>query len=353
MDNENDDVMFATENLQYARPMVLDVSFEKIWKAYREWIREPSNRMTIMLLEESVGRILWFIPYKSEPRWRQIIWGVLQLHRLAFDLALEDHASENSYGTTIETAPDIPANRLRIALTVLQSLWPVSQELVRASDATTTLRRQAKVRLCLESIRFVLRLILLSSYWKQIRRIGLVPGLSQLSGLYNVPKSPTADQEQLRRRRLEYIGRRTGRRVVSHKEAVPVDSSEWKTYSVIFGEFLYIFRPLFLTVMEARNTTESSQWRSWFQCLVMDITSLVACAVSQVTDNSSTRSEIQRRKVRLLLYLLRSPVWERYTEPAVDSTSHKLALVPVFGGITSSYLQEWVYYWKIYRCEEN
>jgi Peroxisomal membrane protein (Pex16) len=173
---------------------------------------------------------------------------------------------------------------------------------------------------------------------------------------------------------------------------------------LVVGEFLYIFRPLFWAqaqwdgynheyatrqmavvtasaaarvnnpillvddVTAARggggsngDSLQSWQWKAWLISLGMDVMSLMGLsslatapptiAVSRSSNNPATAQEWKRRRLRLLLYLLRSPVWEAYTERRItDRVSRHLPLV---GNLLATYLQDWLYYWKVYRAEEG
>ena len=64
--------------------------------------------------------------------------------------------------------------------------------------------------------------------------------------------------------------------------------------------------------------------------------------------------------MRLLLYLLRSPIWESYTQRCVgtdqqvdDGNDFLSRNVPLLGGLLASYLRDWIYYWRVYKAEEG
>jgi Peroxisomal membrane protein (Pex16) len=394
--NWQQDVMAATKNVWQS---VVENPLTKAWQSYRGWVRHPPARIVTEMADETISRVLWWLPapsrsHMSSSRWREVIWGLLQLHRLAMDLALSDDLTEelestrNSYGTTIavnhrlnkndhhSNAIVVAPTRLRIGLTVLQCLGPVTQEIVRSRLLTTvTNRRQAQIRLMLERTRFFLRLFLAVRYWREISphrdSDSMTPGLMQQGGRFHTPPAPTVEEERGRRLRQEYVGRRTGRRVLvrirptkngaikSHctenNGAVHKESSKtWGMTRIVLGELLYILRPLFWAQAEASHCNDtSSLWNAWFVSLGMDVASLTSLYSMQATGNVATREEWKRRRLRLLLYLIRSPIWDRYALPTVERVGGAIEVVPLFGKLLTTYLQDWLYYWKTYRAEEG
>jgi len=364
------------------------------WQAYRVWAQR--HQESLWFLDESVSRLLFWTPANNEQsrRWRQVVWGVLEMHRLFLECALqnEENANNNTYGTSIHTQPDIPATSLRFALTALQSLWPVVQELVVVTAASpqdsqqpTRQQRQAAaiVRKHMERIRFVLRMTLLISYWRRMRMFSttlfnkaeqrqrqqtqVLPGLLLQGGLYHAPLGYDVEHERARIQRQNFVGRRTGRRITSTTNntvptATATDSSFTAKLRILLGELLYVARPLVQAEIEAATTAaglrnqqqQQPSLQSWLICLAMDVTSLLSLRHQHDTGNAVTAAEWRRRRLRLLLYLLRSPVWDGYTEGAVDrvgSAVHRR--VPLAGGLFRNYLWDWVNYWRLYRAEEG
>ena len=108
--------------------------------------------------------------------------------------------------------------------------------------------------------------------------------------------------------------------------------------------------------------------RGWLLCLAMDVLSLRLLAAatdddaatadrarrlprrtvnSNNDDNPWRSAEVRRRKLRLLLYLLRSPVWEHQTRPALEGVSSGvLRKVPLLGPLLDTVLWDWVLYYQ-------
>jgi len=438
----------------------------KTWRRYLRTVR--SKQSLLLTIDDVVQRLLFFLPvggggaiddedddagnHQQQRRWTEVLFGLLQLNRLSIDLAnqeadrderkrrrgragQEEEEEENKYGTSVAATTTttssvdgvrgFPAVGVRIALTVLQCVWPVAQQLARVSSSSasperhrySTERRQARVRCVLERIRFALRMSLLLNYWKDVlgaqRRqqqqinesagsngeeeeptsTTVPPGLLLDGGLFSEERrAPTLDQERARLERASYVGRRTGRTVYrsgagqrsrrpcqqepKRREEPPSPPSTATahrevTVRTVISELLYVIRPLLQAEAQQRIDPRdaTSLGKLWGFCLSLDLASLAALrplveptqgqqasrgtAPTTTTANALTREEWNRRRWRLWLYLLRSPVWDRYTRGTAERVSAFLELFPLVGGLMQNYLWENLYYWKMYRSEEG
>lgn len=388
---------------------------KSIWTIYKTWAREHESK--IWLLDQVVARLLLWLPTsnaatpvsegeQSHWRWREVGYGLLDLHRFLIEIATsndepwtKDGAMSSPFlGTSVSIIEQDnvqdrlsfpPSTSLRVALTVLQSILPAALEIARSPGPIgTTMHRLAAVKQYIERARFVLRLALLLKYWRCVQNsvFDVAPGLLLHGGLYHAPIGLTVEQEQSRMERLSYVGRRTGRRSVVEgrdKEAKfggldsqaklklsarqlhqPSNlSSVTARLRIIAGELLYVCRPLLQAetnawfVPSSRDLSLKSTKRlqtSWLLCLLMDVTSLLSLHACAASGNSATRDEWHRRRMRLCLYLLRSPVWNTHTEKALSLvTNGVIAKIPLVGSLLNSYIWDWVYYWQVYRAEEG
>jgi hypothetical protein len=275
---------------------------------------------------------------------------------------------------------------LRLGIAVIQSVWPVVQEWVRvvapgstpvAAAMDRSRRRQAVVRQCLERLRFVLRIALLVRYWKQMhtaaaatnkatnhKSASVLPGLLLGGGgLYShaIHERPVPYQkEQARIERMEYLGRRTGRRVAFRPVSASTSNTSLRLLRILLGELLYVLRPLLQAeadVATCQDVTATRRMRVWALCLGMDLLSLWSiagdCSGPHPSANAVTVNEWKRRRMRLFLYVLRSPIWDRYTEPAVQRVDDIVYRFPLVGGLMRNFIWDWIYYWKVFRAEEG
>jgi len=170
---------------------------------------------------------------------------------------------------------------------------------------------------------------------------------------------------------------------------------------IVAAEVLYAVRPLLWAWFESRHhrsrrlgrrsdhgpnqgrrrRRRSTLWRGWILCLLLDVLSLrllertegegeckrecgprsrrvvahhpnrsrssSSSSSRSIPTNPCTRNEIQRRKLRLLLYVLRSPAWSEATLPALERVSNKFwSRIPILGGLAETVLWDWVLYYQ-------
>ena len=370
------------------------------WSLYVEFAQK--NRAKLLLADNVMDRFLWWIlpagasqvPQNgnslshsqqqqsfnnhSYNYARSIIWALVSLHRLALDLALRGEQAWGDDGNTVQLPHDTLAFRLRLGVSIIQSLRPLS------SHCCHNEQEALRIQQLLERLRFLLRAGLLWRYWKRVQLMEpeSVPGLMQVGGMLGcVPSgAPSLHEEQVRRARHTYVGRRTGRQLT----APPTVSTKTTDSSSVFhvfqsapsesmftysppeknarnmgrlrlGEILYIVRPLFWAEAQAacvHPKRTKSLWMAWLVSLGMDLTSLVSLQTVQ-RGNAFTNGEWKRRRMRLLLYLLRSPVWNQLSDPSLQKASSFLSYIPVLGSLVSVYLQDWIVFWKEYHLEDG
>lgn len=340
-------------------------AFQWLWDTYRYHVQR--NQFSLQLADDILTRVIFWAPTPSNlsertsaHRWREVAYGLISLHRMAMDLALSHDHVVNSYGTTLQPslAPVVPATALRIALTVTHNLMPTILELAQSSNDNP--QRQATCRLWLERIKFIIRLVLISSYWKQIRNNEsndeVTSGLLQNGGMFYgayVQSVPSVANVRALRIRRQYVGRRTGRRVISSIEASSADEEQQQNrimwIRLMLGEILRLYRPLYWAQAE-RNETRTGDtqklWRAWILTMIMEVASLQCLSGALSRDNPQSQAELGRRRMKLLLYLLRSPAWDKTSEPSVVRTAALLRRVPLLGKLVETYVWEWLLYWK-------
>lgn len=428
-------------------------SLSLIWNWYKGVAK--NNRLVLDLLDETLSRLLFWIPHSDteanattngnkehfgaslDAAWREIGYGILSLHRLSVDLALNDGNAirQNHYGMSIRTkhAPTIAATTARICLTVIHSLMPslVSLVVLRVKSKGTINNYNcnfaaSKARLVLEQAKFVLRMSLLVNYWRQQAKTDtndasiLYPntsfdfGILLDGGLYH----PDQLQESIGipyhhamalQRRRNYVGERTGWRAngsgntnsnsnttsICEQSIQRLTNWSWDNTKTAIAEILYVARPLLWAWLESRyhalptrpnthimmrewsnsrmqsfhNSTanqskkQRSLWKGWLLCLLMDVLSMQLLergngkqpqnrslqhrSTSPNTMDPFRKAELKRRKLRLLLHLLRSPIWSQQTLPVLEGVSkHLFAKLPLVGNVLDTVLWDWVLYYQ-------
>jgi Peroxisomal membrane protein (Pex16) len=406
-----------------------------LWDIYQKWARQ--NQTHLWYLDDAVSRLLFFFSSSTSSNdnddtkslsssWREIVWGLLELHRMALHHATSkwdggrnagDERLPLLFGTTVEvvatTGPssattDLPSfvPTIRWTLTILQTLYPIIHEVVAVSSRrwsnadgagsiTTSSTLSWKVRRYLERTRFLLRLLLLLQYWNCLPP-GIAPGLLIRGGAVMAVveddsdrrrrRMVTTDQQEVvaRRNVQNYVGQRTGKRLFfSARKSSTTDAAQDLHHHlrIKMAELLYIVRPLLYTELLSQqqplpSTTGAttaiaagvSPAKAWVVAVVLDLISL--WGLHPIGNDSSTtgrkrcnnsnnvesgREEWRRRRMRLFLYVLRTPVWERYTEPIAQRIMGVSLRnnVPVLGNLLSSYFWDWLSYWRDYRLEEG
>ena len=284
----------------------------------------------------------------------------------------KQQSMENTYGFSLRTRqePMVPATSMRIAQAMIQCLIPSILELVPTStDADLRTKRQAQLRFRLEQLKFAIRIYLMCSYWYQISiesKCATTPGIMLGGALYQVSDEPDgiSDQQwQGIQRRRRYKGRRTGL-AISKDSTCDMDSPPSSTRRVLLGELLYAFRSIWWAHVEARHSVgthplSSSWWqsplfRAWLTTLGMDLISLGLLSKEGKNGNVHTRYEWNRRRMKLFVYVLRAPIWNRLTSPFLEQATSAIQKIPLLGGLIHSYLWDWIYYWKHpYYSEEG
>jgi hypothetical protein len=110
---------------------------------------------------------------------------------------------------------------------------------------------------------------------------------------------------------------------------------------------------------DGNRSHPNNLFKGWLLCLFMDVLSIRLLEQTirhnsgsskrqyQNNPNPFANAEVKRRKLRLLLYALRSPVWSNHTLPVLEGVSnHFLRNIPVLGNIVETVLWDWVLYYQ-------
>ncbi|KAG7358010.1 peroxisomal membrane protein Pex16 [Nitzschia inconspicua] len=259
-------------------------------------------------------------------------------------------------------------------------------------------QRKANVRLVLEQIKFAIRLYLMMNYWKQQKSIqddddninnwdegtvrsstDIIPGILVNGGLYQTHRPVQGlayEHAQALEARQVYVGQRTGWKIGSTTSRTGKHGTQSMNNSgkrnnnrtsIIVGELLHSLRPLIWAWSEAKHplllledtsstfptkSSKSKLLKAWCICLCMDILSIRLLEQHQketfnMYQNPATIQELQHRKIRLLIYALRSPVWNYSTLPLLQKLSQRLfQRIPLVGGLLETFVMDWILYYQ-------
>jgi hypothetical protein len=232
-------------------------------------------------------------------------------------------------------------------------------------------------------------------------------GILMDGGMYRIDqqfkRGITWEESKSIQRRRNYVGKRTGWKSSLDTSIIKNDNDNNNNIRTILADFLYAFRPLVWAWFEARaqhhnsgkSRNENSQqqrdqssssqsstsskvfsflfsnnWsdgtkillRGWILCLGMDLLSIRLLEhnnnsnINEIHNNNNsekyhrnirTEDEIRRRKLRLFLYALRSPVWSTATSPIFDLLSKRiLQKIPLLGNFIEIYIWDFILYYQ-------
>ncbi|KAI5640305.1 peroxisomal membrane protein (Pex16) domain-containing protein [Phthorimaea operculella] len=151
--------------------------------------------------------------------------------------------------------------------------------------------------------------------------------------------------------------RRSGRVIRRVDNAPPVAFRDWQPVKVkgdnatpntevkdlLLAETLHILKPLLhLAAMRVFGT---KAWRQWLVALGLDLASLKLYNKHMTNLSYEQRLEISRRKLGIVLYLLRSPMYNGYSKTVIERTlnsaSNKLPMMSFICGPIIQYLSHW------------
>lgn len=98
-----------------------------------------------------------------------------------------------------------------------------------------------------------------------------------------------------------------------------------------------------LLAMACYGTTS---WVPWTLALTIDVASLKL--LKSGTFSGDDRKEFRRRQFHLLMYLLRSPFYDRFSRKIIFDVLISLRKIPFIGGLPQQIFQYLLFWQKIY-----
>ncbi|XP_026496153.2 peroxisomal membrane protein PEX16 [Vanessa tameamea] len=151
--------------------------------------------------------------------------------------------------------------------------------------------------------------------------------------------------------------KRSGRVVRRVDGAPPIALRDWQPLKIkdeviasnieeknlLKAELLHIMKPLIHLLSMRIFGTKS--WKQWLIALGMDVASFRLYSRHMKSLSYDQRLEISRRKLGLVLYLLRSPMYNGYSKNMLESvlttTSNKIPMMSFICGPIIQYLSHW------------
>uniref|UniRef100_A0A1B6I1V5 Peroxisomal membrane protein PEX16 n=1 Tax=Homalodisca liturata TaxID=320908 RepID=A0A1B6I1V5_9HEMI len=279
---------------------------KEIFRRYVEWV--STNPQTTSEIECMVKWISYFVAGRisNSAVVSELVYSVSNLVVLFNDNIIRKSQPLHTYGS---------ADRLKTWLTVLD----YSEVFIEVSVYRTWGQVGRWIIIALIQIfKCIARLTLLSRYKENIVQNPPVVPLKRSEINNPVYEAPP-----------EGFALKSGRVIRTVDAATPLMYRTWKppvlqnrerkldailNSSQFAGEVIYITKPLAHLAALYRYGPQS--WKPWLLAFTMDILSLQLVKGNVVSNHLSRRQnlELSRRQVSLLLYLLRSPFYERQTK---------------------------------------
>ena len=155
-----------------------------------------------------------------------------------------------------------------------------------------------------------------------------------------------------------YYGQRTQRRIKcfqsldNNAKYVQQGKIQRLKMKLLIGEILYILRPSVSSWFELLSAKQGDysygrQLYTWIISLIIDVSStqMSNAALQHQRLKPNMREELRHRKMRLMLYLLRAPIWSLITKPTAKCVERVITLlIPIFGKSFASYLMSMLLY---------
>ncbi|KAF5308853.1 hypothetical protein FQR65_LT00553 [Abscondita terminalis] len=324
-------------------------SLPEVYTLYKNWVTK--NPQTTSEFETTVKWISYFIAGRvnNSQIVSELVYSLSNLLVL-FNDRLISHSQPNQSKT--------PAERLKVWLTVIEYA-----EVFLELSALKVWGNTGKwlVIVCIQVFKCLSRMLLLFHYKENIIQHPPIPVL-QRSCIDT--KSSGDGFQQLQSHSISFTLKHSGRVIRKVDSAPPVAFRSWKpleqvpcdnTQAIqqslldkqIIAETLYVIKPILH--LGSAAIFGNNTWKPWMLSLALDLYSLRLyryCFKSDFNSLSKTQKmQISRRTVVLLLYLLRSPFYEKHSreriETVLKSISNKVPLARLLCIPLLQYLPFW------------
>ncbi|EFN88083.1 Peroxisomal membrane protein PEX16 [Harpegnathos saltator] len=295
----------------------LKVKIDKLFAAYKKRIVE--NPQLVSEVEVAIKWLSYFSVghFNNSNLALEIIYSMPNLIMLSNDMLM--YHSNNLH-------PKIPQyeSKIKILLTVLE----YTQTLLEATGKK--LGGEIGRWLIIAVVQFtktLLRLLLIYVCKERITKNPSVPPLNRK--FFNKATGNLQLKEGFKLKRSGVVVR-----AIKYAEpiqlrtwkALPCDADEnqnlsknqWSDISLKLAESLYVMKPLIY--LGCISATSQQHWQPWMLSLLVDITSLYTfshCSRNTVLSKEEN-IELISRKINLLLYILKSPFYEKYGRAKIN-----------------------------------
>lgn len=319
--------------------MEKNLSPKDLYKSYKTWVRNNPNVVTDV--ETVVTWSSYFIAGKinKSPVVSELVYSLSKLLSLYNDKLIREAYGDGNQNYGIR-------EKIKIWLTVIHYCEVFVELVIRKRWGTSGKWSAATL---LQVIKCSANLVLLYKFREMPIQHPPVPSLQRKKF---IEAKDTDDNLN-----SCFVLRRSGRVIRSVEGAPPVAFRDWQpvrnkeepqnpsinTKDLIYAETIHSLKPLIhLASMRIFGT---KAWKQWFVSLGLDLASLKLYSRYMNELTYEQRLEVSRRKLGLVLYLLRSPMYNRYSKHTIENVlsvaSNKLPLAAFICGPVLQYLNHW------------
>lgn len=312
-------------------------SISALLASYKTWVRNNPNVVTDV--ETALTWSSYFVAGKinKSPLVSELVYSVTKLICLHHDQIIREAYDHEQVRNDLQY-------KLKLGLTVL-NYSEVFIEL--AARKQYGIRGKWSIATILQITKCIANLILLYKY----RNLPILhPPIPMLQRKLTNP--PVQDNNN-----SSYRLKRSGRTIRKIDGAPPLAFRDWqpvtcqeptnKTNNIVkmllYAETIHIMKPL-IHLLSIKLFGKSA-WKQWLLALGLDLGSLNLYKKHLGDLTYEQKLEMSRRKLSLILYLLRNPVYEIYSrrmiENMLNSTSRKLPFTDIICGPIIQYLNHW------------
>ncbi|XP_062535303.1 peroxisomal membrane protein PEX16 [Armigeres subalbatus] len=327
--------------MDVSSPWLLDLN--SLYAKYVKWV--SGNPSALGDVEMAVKWLSYFVAGKinNSPAVSELVYSLSNL--LVF---FNDRIIEKANGCTIQTDSSSLARQIKNILTMLE-YCEVFIEL--SAHKLWGSRGRWFVIVVVQSVKCIGRLIL--TMFCQNNNIVKNPPIPVLdrSNLTETNRPDSTFQEQSD----TVVLKRSGRVLRKVEGAPPIATRNFKKLKhgpvvIQYGgrfirtaELMYIFKPL--VHLACIRLYGMKSWKSYLVPMAIDAASLRIYYKHRSDLSRDQKQELSRRCVSMLLYLMRSPFYDRYSKQRIASLLTGIgSKVPFTGAITSmilSYIPHW------------
>lgn len=312
-------------------------NLKALFESYKKWVMNNPGRTSEM---ETIAKYLSYIvagKVNNSPILSELIYSLSNLFTFYNDMLIRKAQNDrNFYKSSFK-------DRLKLCLTILHYCEVLFEITSRHKWGT---KGKWGAATFIQIVRCVSNLILVHQYGEIPLQQPPIPALQR--------RKIAEDDLNEEFRQPGFVLKRSGRVIRIVEGGIPVNLRDWKPIDSYIqphvnndnenannkkiAETLYAIKPLVHLGSIAYFGSET--WRQWLVYLCLDVYSLHLYEKETNSLNYDQRVEMQRRKLSLLLYLLRTPMYQKYSSSVIHRVLNGMANnIPLMGLICKPFLQ--------------